>query len=219
MGKNNSTGPKRTPEQIEADRPVIANMYLRSFTLKKIREELPKVRNTDYILSTTVIYYEIKKIREAWRKATIESYNEYLHRELDKIDALESEYWLAWEKSKNTKRRVQEKQNVIQIPDEDSPPEVDDDGRVLQVFGEINTPVERTVTEEESCGDAVYLHGIHWCIHQRIKLLGLDATPQERPMSAKEREEYEEKVANRKFEILMAIVEREQKSIDRSNIE
>ena len=86
------TGPKRTDFEREAHLLEIKDAYLRGETQASIAARLG--------LSQPQISRDISTIQRRWRESSLVDINEARQRELERIDALECEYWQAWEASK-----------------------------------------------------------------------------------------------------------------------
>lgn len=131
---------KRTPTQRENDLERIAALYLRGKRQVDIAAELG--------LSQPQVSYDLKEIHKRWRESSLVNMNEVKQRELARIDALETEYWQAWERSVG---------EVIRTTTSRS----DKDGN------------KASITKEEKAGNPAYLAGVQWCIEQRCKIFGL----------------------------------------------
>ena len=138
-------GIKRTKTQRARDHKRIADLYLRGWTQMDIAEELET--------SNATICRDLKTLHAAWLKSSLEDYDEAKGRELAKIDKLEFEYWLAWERSYQNKE-VGTRKTVS--------------------TGELERR-EAIKREERQFGDPRFLTGIQWCINKRCEVLGLDA--------------------------------------------
>lgn len=90
-------GGRRTPAQKEMDLELISHYYLRGFTSSEITSRLNNER--PYTISLYTVREDLKTIRNRWRDGALESYNEVMHRELERLDMLEGAHWKAWEKS------------------------------------------------------------------------------------------------------------------------
>ena len=87
--------PTRTPDQILAHREQIAARYLRGEYQVEIAAALG--------ISQQQLSYDLKAIRAAWLASAVRDFDALKAQELAKIDAVEREYWLAWERSKKDK--------------------------------------------------------------------------------------------------------------------
>ena len=135
----------RKPSQIERDRRVIARMYLKGRVQAEIAAELK--------INQSTVSRELKLLVEEWKVERVYDISEWKQRELAKIDSLELEYWLAWERSQKdalvrSKKAIQEAGNTKQ-----------------EAF-------ERT---EVMVGDPRFLNGVQWCIDKRCAIIGVEA--------------------------------------------
>jgi len=96
---------------------------------------------------------DLKNLRKLWKDEAKRSTSKHVREQLGRIDVLEAEFWEAWESSKKptTKTSKQTKQT--------------------RGGKETTAKVDTTTTS----GDPRFLEGVHKCIEQRRKLLGLDA--------------------------------------------
>jgi arginine repressor len=140
-------GKKITPKKLEMSgrRERVAELYLRQKTQMEIAAELD--------VDQATVSRDLKELQRIWRESAVMALDEVKARELAKIDALEREYWDAWELSKSAK--------------ENTLTEKVDDGD--------GTRFKAQVSKTAQTGDARYLSGVQWCIERRCKLLGLDA--------------------------------------------
>lgn len=99
---------KRTKEQIEFDRAFCADMFLRGYPYreiaKRLNEDLAK-RKMEYRLTESMVYYDIQQLLIAWKRDQLESIDQYVTAELQKLDKMEVEAWNAWELSKQKKTK------------------------------------------------------------------------------------------------------------------
>lgn len=138
---------RRTTAQREHDLVAIADLYLQG----KPQEQIAMLINAarPYDLSQQTISNDIAFIRQRWRESTVIDFNERKQMELARLDALEREYWRAWERSK----RDGEKREYI--PDSQGQPK------------------QNKLVVEGQTGNPAFLKGIEQCIALRCKLLGL----------------------------------------------
>lgn len=139
--------PKRTEIQHERDLEVIADLYLRGFTQYGISQELPKVTNAKYTVTTAIINRDLKIIRGRWKESSLISWSEKKDEELAKIDKIEFEAVQAWEKSKKPFKSIR------------------------QSTGDKSTE-EKKIIERD--GNPRFLEVWIKCSERRCKLLGLD---------------------------------------------
>lgn len=103
------------------------------------------------------ISQDLKAIRAAWLASAVRDFDALKAQELAKIDAVEREYWLAWERSKKDKEiSVQEGGEVD--PQTRKP-------RIKKVV----------LRKEGQAGNPAFLAGVLTCIERRCSILGLDA--------------------------------------------
>ena len=99
---------KRTREQIEYDRAFCADLFLRGYPYreiaKRLNEDLAK-RKMEYRLTESMVYYDIQQLLIAWKRDQLESIDQYITAELQKLDKMEVEAWSAWEISKQSKKK------------------------------------------------------------------------------------------------------------------
>jgi predicted transcriptional regulator len=141
-----STGKRRSSAQLARDRRRIANLYLQGWLQADIAEELG--------ISPATVSRDLKALQSEWRKSRLVDIDAAKQRELAKIDRLEREYWVAWERSIGKSLRVTVK------------------GKGTE---DKATQMEKTTTTDDLNGDPRYLAGIQWCIDRRCKILGIDA--------------------------------------------
>ena len=135
----------RPVDQRESDLVRTAELYLKGWSQYQIADEVKVSQGT--------ISNDLKLIRERWKEAMVETYNELQHRELARVDNLEATYWEEWDRSKGDKTTTTKK-------------------GIEGVRGDSREASERT---EGRLGDPRYLEGVRWCIDKRCKILGLDA--------------------------------------------
>lgn len=148
---------KRTKEQIEFDRAFCADLFLRGYPYreiaKRLNDDLAK-RKMDYRLTESMVYYDIQQLLIAWKRDQLESIDQYVTAELQKLDKMEVEAWNAWElsKQKKTKNKTKKAGNGLM-------------GR--QIMTEKAT--------ETTSGNPRYLDLLLNIQHRRAKMLGFDA--------------------------------------------
>ena len=128
--------------ELELRRQQTSAMYLAQKTQAEIAAALG--------VSQTTVSKDLSLIRKRWQKSALVDMNEAKNRELARIDALEREYWLAWQASKEKQVTTTAKKKTT--------------------GGE-----EAIMTAREQTGDPRYLAGVQWCIERRSKILGIDA--------------------------------------------
>jgi hypothetical protein len=142
---------KRNAAQILADRAKIAGMYLRGTSQYRIAEEMRCTRE--------MVTYDLRAIREEWRKSAIFDINTARSQELARLDEIERECWAAWEESKRPKEATSTRQRR-------KTGDGDEGGTTTQEAG-------RRVENRE--GNSIFMDKILECVDKRCKLLGLYA--------------------------------------------
>lgn len=148
---------KRTKEQIAFDRAFCAELFLRGYPYreiaKRLNDDLAK-RKMEYRLTESMVYYDIQQLLIAWKRDQLESIDQYVTAELQKLDKMEVEAWNAWELSKQTKTKKKTKKAGNGLM-----------GR--QIMTEKAT--------ETASGNPRYLDLLLNIQHRRAKMLGFDA--------------------------------------------
>lgn len=125
---------------------TVARMTLRGLTQTEIAAQLgytqPKINS------------DIHLLRQKWKAFALRDTSIMQARELAKIQEVEKEFWVEWERSKQPKQITSTKRTNSN----------EDQGRT-----------EAAVRNEEQTGDPRYLQGVLSCIEKRCQLLGLDA--------------------------------------------
>ena len=137
--------PTRTKAQREADLAEISRLYCSGHRQVDIAAVLG--------IAQQQVSYDLKRIFADWRKARDADITRHLNEELAKINTLELEYWEAWRRScEDRKRTVKEQRKGAE------------------------TQTNRAaITEESMLGNPSYLAGVQWCIAKRVEILGLAA--------------------------------------------
>ena len=135
---------KRTKEQILEDRVKVAEMFVQSYTLRQIAEEVCKDR--PYKLSHVQICQDIKTVVAQWKTDTSAFIDERMESDLMKLERIENEAWQAWERSKGIKRT-----------------------RTKTKVGDV---VTNTIKDENLVGDPKFLEVIRQVLQDRANLLG-----------------------------------------------
>jgi hypothetical protein len=123
MAKNKNG--KRTDQQREYDLELASDLYLkctRQIDIALAINERSKLlyRDKAYVIGQSQISDDLALIRKRWLESQMFNMNEYFHRELAKLDLIESEAWAAWERSKlsftsDSKRKYIDKEGVERI--------------------------------------------------------------------------------------------------------
>jgi len=132
----------RSKSQIARDRRKIADQYLQGIIQADIAEGLGIHQST--------VSRDIKALQIEWQKSALVDINSKKAKELAKIDRLEREYWLAWERSCEDAEIVRQEARDKKI------------NKVIK-------------TAKGQAGDPRFLSGVERCIERRCKILGIDA--------------------------------------------
>lgn len=137
--------PTRTKAQREADLAEITRLYCSGWRQVDIADRLGIVQQQ--------VSYDLKAIFAEWRKARDADLTRHINEELAKINALELEYWAAWRRSCEDRKRTVKEQRK----------------------GAETQTSRAAITEESMLGNPSYLTGVQWCIAKRVEILGLAA--------------------------------------------
>jgi len=154
---------KRKKKEIERDLVVVSELYLKGHFQKDIPMLLQERTSASYLLTQQMISRDLQKLREIWREEALDNINEMTIRELAKLDKLEQQYWLAWERSCQKSEKTITKARSIQWTDNDDVKK----GTDPQVF-------ERYIQQQERDGNKDFLDGVLKCIQQRCRILGIE---------------------------------------------
>lgn len=147
MGSN-----KRTDIQIQEDRLIIAEKYIKGWRRAQIVEFLKELRG--YTLSEQMISYDLRVIKREWRERRDMALDEHVAHEIAEINQVAREAWDAWERSKKDENIITEKL----CPDGDESAGI----------------TIKTVRTDPRIGDAKFLSIVKDCSVERRKILGLD---------------------------------------------
>ena len=158
---NADKAPRMTQKRLEeaARQRRVAELYLQ----KKTQSEIAGLLGVDQ----STVSRDIHAIEEGWAKDARTDLNAAKVRELARIDALEREYWLAWERSQ---RDGGHETTIVEGGRERS--------RTTGEVAEVTGKVKRTAKKHSRDGNHYFLAGIQWCIEQRVRILGLDRLAQ-----------------------------------------
>lgn len=140
----------RQDTTVLARRSEVARRYLQG----EMQEEIAR----SFGVTQGQISQDLKVIRAAWLASAIRDFDAARAQELAKIDAVEREYWLAWERSKQDKEIAT--QETDGVKDEKT-------GR--------QRVKKATLRKEGQAGNPSFLAGVLTCIERRCTILGLDA--------------------------------------------
>jgi hypothetical protein len=134
--------------KIAQRRAAVAELYLQG----RYQWEIALVVQVDQ----ATISRDLKAIRAEWKASALRDFDEAREQELARIDALEREYWQAWQASKGEKERTATERA-------DTPQ---------------GARMKAAVKKEQRDGNPSFLGGVQWCINKRCEVLGLDAPKQ-----------------------------------------
>lgn len=144
---------------------IVADLYKRGWSIKKIAEEVRARMNTT--CSTRTIWNDIQSLLEEWRATRIHDTDQRLQLELERIDDCVAELWEQWDKSKED--WVREHNRRVGVP-------VSTEGNGNGEATEIVTVKRENVTENiVGLGNPAYMAEIRQQLAERRKLLGLYA--------------------------------------------
>jgi len=150
---------RRTTEEIERDRVLLARMYVRGKSQHEMRDKLNELY-PNHPLTAKVIHLDLQAIRNAWLQSTIMDFNAAKVKELARLDEAEREAWDAWDRSKDKHVRIE-----YDVADDQvafSPEKIADIKRKRK-----HKVIEATV------GDIKYLEMVERIIKMRCDILGL----------------------------------------------
>lgn len=151
---------RRTDEERERDRVLIARMYVRGKSQHEIRMELNTLYPPERFLSAKAIHLDMKAIQDMWRNSTLYDFNAAKMKELARIDEAEREAWDAWERSKEKHVRVE-----YEVSDDQVPFSADK-------IADVKRKKRRKIIEA-TVGDFRYLEMVERLIKTRCQVLGL----------------------------------------------
>ncbi len=159
-----STSNKRKNHVKQGRMVIVADLYKRGWSIKRITEEVRKRMNTS--CSTRTIWNDIQDLLEEWRATRINDTDQRLQLELERIDDCVAELWEQWDKSKED--WVREHNKRVGVPVEN------------QEGGNGNTEIqtvkrENTTENVVGLGNPAYIAEIRQQLMERRKLLGLYA--------------------------------------------
>ena len=167
----------------------VAQMNLAGMTLREIGEKLG--------VNAATVCRDLEWVREEWRKAAVEDFDQARAIELARLNLVERKYWEAWKRSTEDK--------VTRIEAYGTPGS--QCGATLRVA---NHDAERGATSdhdedrqatyrwektETQSGRPSFLEGVLKCIGKRSKLLGLGRRKSELPFASRKNETFAERKA------------------------
>jgi predicted transcriptional regulator len=112
-------------------------------------------------MTQPAVSYHLAKVQAQWRASAITAIEDAKARELARIDALEREYWAAWDASKQERTTSTTASTTAA------------DAKAETKTGEKRTRAQ--IQKQQRDGNPAFLAGIQWCVSERAKLLGLYA--------------------------------------------
>jgi len=126
-------------------RTKVSDLYLRGLSQWQIARELG--------IGQATVSRDLEALRVQWRESSSLAIDTILQRELAKIDLIEAEAWIAWERSKENRERTTKERSS----------------------GETSAKSKVVVVTEGRLPDNEFLKTVQWCISKRCEILGLDA--------------------------------------------
>lgn len=146
---------------------IVADLYKRGWSIKRIAEEVRKRMNTT--CSTRTIWNDIQDLIKEWQATRINDTDQRLQLELERIDDCVAELWEQWDKSKEDWVREYNKKIGVPVAD-------DSDSNGGGGAKEIQTVKRENTTENVvGLGNPAYMAEIRQQLMERRKLLGLYA--------------------------------------------
>ena len=146
--------PKSDTERFEI-KNIIATQYLKGAGAYDIHRYCLGVGHS---LSVKSVYNYINALKKEWFKNRMTAVDEWVSKELAKIDNLEREAWEAWENSKKEKQKSFNKTIYDGEPKDGKKPKIKTN--------------EASKTIEASDGNAEFLKVVQWCIDKRLEIIG-----------------------------------------------
>lgn len=139
---------------------IIAELYKRGYSLRKITEEVKRRLNIPKLAVSTT-YNDVQTLLKEWRESRIENIDQALQLELERIDDTTAELWEQWDKSKAEAQKTTTTRS----------------GRIK---GKGNAGIETDAVSESrtnvgGLGNPAYIAEIRQQLIERRKLLGLYA--------------------------------------------
>lgn len=140
-------------------RERVADLYLRGFSCPQIASECG--------LSNTTIWEDIRAIQDAWIESSIVNFDRRIAIEIQRLDKVEAEAWVAWDRSKSAEIVKVGSQRVSNGEESQAARQVIRGAKLLGTDPKTGKPIE--VIERE--GDPRFLKIILDCHDRRTKLL------------------------------------------------
>ena len=148
------SAPKTEVERFEIMN-IIGTQYLKGAGAYDIHRYCLGVGHS---LSVKSVYNYINALKKEWFENRMTAVDEWVSKELAKIDNLEREAWEAWENSKKEKQKSFNKTIYDGEPKDGKKPKIKTN--------------EASKTIEASDGNAEFLKVVQWCIDKRLEIIG-----------------------------------------------
>ena len=155
---------KRTKPEKERDLRDIARWHVMRQTHQEIADRISADPDRPYTLSRVQITMDIKAIHEHWRREYTKSRDVLIRQELVKLQAVEDEYWAAWQRS------CEEATETTTFRERKAGT---GDAANLDAGGKDRAVVKRW----EQVGDPRFLAGVERCQVRRMVILGIEEPP------------------------------------------
>lgn len=153
-GDNRKPRQSRTPSQVERDNLLVSNLYLKGISQSEIAERTG--------IDQATVSRTLKSLQSEWQSRSIMNIDERKRMELERIDLVEREAWVAWDKSKG--KRTEQLTRSKGRPSKQDPTKM-----------EMQPQIDVQNKQWESDGDPKYLSIVMQCVERRCKILGIDA--------------------------------------------
>ena len=161
-GKNTSS--KRTNNEVERDRLLIAQYEEQGLSNQRIADRLNARPDVVYTLSASTIARDKEKNLEYFREKALIPTTESVNRQLLRIGLIEREAWEAWERSKEPLLEVREIQKIREwIEETDDDQKIEHSKMVLEVIDTL---------KKDQVGELRFLEILGKMIDRRAKLEG-----------------------------------------------
>ena len=101
-----NAGAKRSIPEREEDLVFIAKAYLKGISLEEVTELVNEKNRGAYTISSATVRNDVQELIKRYKEESEQVIDKYVGIQLQKFDLLESEYWAAYERSKQRKGSV-----------------------------------------------------------------------------------------------------------------
>lgn len=152
--------------QIEQRRAEVSRFYLRGATLVEISREVR--------VSVTTVWKDLQSVRQEWLQSSLRNFDEARARELAKIDEIERQAWIGWNRSlRDWEQRNREISRETGSRSDGSHAASDESAK-----SKPGRAVKTSVARRGQCGNPQFLMVVQQCVSQRCRLLGLESALQ-----------------------------------------